>query len=194
MVKILHLYYDLMNLYGEVGNVLAIEHYLKENNTKYEVDKKSIKDEINFNEYDIVYIGCGTESNQKIALKHLSNYSDDIKNYISDKKILIATGNSYEMFGRYIENINGKRFQGLSIFKYYAKEKEDRTVIQVKTDEVTGFINIGSNVYGNNKPLFTIEENIEGYKHKNFYGTHVIGPLLVLNDEILKNIIKSIEK
>lgn len=193
MVNILHLYNDLMNLYGEVGNILAIEYYLKENKIKYTLDNKSIKDKINFDKYDIVYIGCGTESNQKIALKHLSEYTNDLKKYINDKKILIATGNSYEMFGRYIENINGKRFQGLSIFNYYSKEKEDRTVIQVNNDQIKGFINIGSVVSGNNKPLFTIEENKEGHKYKNFYGTHIIGPILVLNDDLLDNIIENIK-
>ena len=28
-IKILHLYYDLLNLYGEYGNVSALERYLE---------------------------------------------------------------------------------------------------------------------------------------------------------------------
>ena len=49
-IKLLHLYYDLMNLYGEYGNVTILEDRLKEQNIDVIVDKKTISDELNIND------------------------------------------------------------------------------------------------------------------------------------------------
>lgn len=47
-VKIAHLYYDLMNLYGEQGNIIALKESLKNQNIETEIDLLSIGDDINF--------------------------------------------------------------------------------------------------------------------------------------------------
>jgi len=47
-INILHLYYDLMNLYGESGNVKAVMKSLKNQKIKVVLDELSIKDDINF--------------------------------------------------------------------------------------------------------------------------------------------------
>ena len=47
-MKILHLYYDLMNLYGEYANVSALERYLRQQDIEAVTDKKSLYDDIDF--------------------------------------------------------------------------------------------------------------------------------------------------
>ena len=37
-INILHLYYDLMNLYGENGNVLCLKKYLENQNIDVTID------------------------------------------------------------------------------------------------------------------------------------------------------------
>ena len=73
-IKILHLLYDLMNLYGEYGNVNVIKYRLEKQGANVLVDKKTIGDEIHFNDYDFIYMGSGTEKNQLVALDFLKNY------------------------------------------------------------------------------------------------------------------------
>ncbi|MEG2311699.1 MAG: hypothetical protein RSB72_03280, partial [Bacilli bacterium] len=80
-MKIAYLYYDFLNLYGEVGNIKIITNVLKENKIKYEVLYLSLNDKLEFDKYDFVYIGSGTEKNQKIALEHLLQYQADLKKY-----------------------------------------------------------------------------------------------------------------
>ena len=58
-VKIAHLYYDLMNLYGEQGNIIALKESLKNQNIETEIDLLSSGDDINFKDYDIFYICTG---------------------------------------------------------------------------------------------------------------------------------------
>ena len=60
-MKILHLYHDLMNLYGDYANVSALCRMLELNNIEFSLDKKSLGDEVDFSEYDFIYIGSGSE-------------------------------------------------------------------------------------------------------------------------------------
>ncbi len=85
-IKILHLYHDIMNLYGEYGNVKIIEHHIKDQGFDVIVDKKTIGDEINFNDYDFIYMGCGTEKNQKVILQDIMSKKDDFLNSINERK------------------------------------------------------------------------------------------------------------
>ena len=53
-IKIAHLYYDLMNLYGEYGNIIALRDAFKLQGIEANIDKKSLNDTIDFMKYDIV--------------------------------------------------------------------------------------------------------------------------------------------
>jgi len=181
-MKIAYLYYDFLNLYGESGNIKIIENILKYNKIKYEILYLSLEDKLNFDEYDLVYIASGTEDNQKIALKHLMKYKKDIKKYIEDNKFMLVTGNSVDMFGKKINDIDA-----LDIFDYevtQSKRKMEEVYINgnVIKSKILGFINNNSYVNKIKYPLF---EN-EGIKYNNFYATYILGPILVRNPEFLK--------
>lgn len=192
MIHIAHLYYDLMNLYGESGNIKALINSLKVQKIKVKLDELSIDDEIDFNKYDLIYIGCGTEDNELIVLKHLLKYKDEIKEYIENNKFIIATGNSIELFGKNIENNNA-----LDIFSYEAKYLDKRIVgdyinkVSFIDDEIIGFQNRGSKIIYNLNPLF---DNEVGVNYKNFYGTYLLGPIFVRNPEFNKYIINKLIK
>ena len=75
-INILHLYYNLMNLYGDSGNIKAIIYSLAKQNVNTIVDWLSIEDDIDFSKYDLIYIGSGTERNQLIARDNILKYKD----------------------------------------------------------------------------------------------------------------------
>lgn len=184
-MKIAYLYYDFLNLYGEVGNILSISKVLKQNKIKHEIFYLSLNDELDFKSYDLVYIGSGTESNQKIALNHLLKYKDDIKDYIESSKFFLVTGNSVDLFGNKI--YSDKEYDGLNIFDYnihQGKRKMEEIYLEndIINKKIVGFINNNSYMDKIEYPLF---EN-EGVKYNNFYGTYVIGPILVRNPLFLK--------
>jgi len=200
-LKILHLYYDLMNLYGEYGNVKILEHHLKDIGIDVEVHKKTIGDEIIFQEYDFIYMGSGTEKNQDAVLSDLKKYKQDLKKYINDNKYALFTGNSFELLGK---RINKKEALGLLDFSVLPLQDRVTSDVILKSkyfkNEVVGFINKMSNVINNHNPLFEVEFGIgenenndyEGVKYKNFYGTYVSGPILVRNPEMLKTLMLGI--
>ena len=91
-IKLLHLYYDIMNLYGEYGNIKILEQHLKDQGCEVIVDKKTINEDINFEQYDFVYIGSGTEKNQEIILKDImEKHKDELKNAIEQEKVILLT-------------------------------------------------------------------------------------------------------
>ena len=203
MINVLHLYYDLLNLYGENANTRCIEHMLKLNNIKVNIDYKSINDKIDFNKYDLIYISQGSEDNLLSALSDIQKYKKELKEYIESNKYLLLTGNAMDLFGKYIE-IENDKIDTLNIFDYTTKFIDKSTFENASTDRIVG------QVYGTSKlieepiigfqnrcdlnyniktPLFELEERFsndltnkkEGFTYKNVYATHIIGPLLIRN-------------
>ena len=194
-IRIVHLYYDLLNLYGEAGNVRIIKKVLEENGIDVEIVFKTVDDELNFKDYDLVYMGMGIRDNLKIALSHLIKYREDIKEYIENDGFFIATGNSYEMFGKKLE-FKDEKVEGLNFFNFKSYELEKRNILEVSAktklikEEVIGFMNIGS--FNDNKKnhLFIINNEFkEGISYKNFFGTYIVGPILIRNPILLKKLI-----
>ena len=199
-IRIAHLYYDLMNLYGENGNAIALVQFLKNQDINVTYDKLSIDDKIDFNAYDVFIIGSGTESNIIRCLQNLRMYKDDIKEAIESDKFFLCTGNSFEMFGKTIVDITGNLFSGLNIFDFTSVQTIDRLVEEVLfkcsliNKNIIGFQNQGSKVEDYEFNLFEVIRGIgchkdsksEGIHYKNFFGSYVIGPLLVRNPEFLK--------
>ena len=177
-MKIAYLYYDFLNLYGESGNIKIISNILKYNKVKHEILYLSLDDELEFDKYDLVYIGSGTEDNLLIALKHLSKYKNDIKKYIEDNKFMLVTGNSVDMFGKKIDDN-----KALNIFDYEVS-KGIRKKEEVYHNKILGFIN--NNSY-NNKYCDT-----DIIRHNNFYGTYILGPILVRNPHLVKQFLNNL--
>ena len=195
-IKILHLYSDFMNLYGEYGNVRLLTKALEEKNCEAVIDKKTITDtEIDFERYDFIYCGAGTESKRTFALNHLKNFKESLKSAFENNKVMLFTGNSWEMLGKSIETAEGNVTDGLNLFGFEVKEQSARRLtgdIKAKAefidDELIGFINKCSEVKGVNSPLFTLTMKpesfafeTEGIKEKNLFGTQIVGPVLVKN-------------
>lgn len=201
--KIAHLYYDLMNLYGENGNIRFLEKKLKEQNIDVEISLLSINDNIDFNKYDLYYIGTGSEQNQLLVLNNLIKYKQKVLNAINNNKYFICTGNSLELFGKTIE-IEDKTYYALNAFGYSAKPAENRIVGEqyYKTDliahNIIGFQNRTNIIDDNGDNLFKVLEgtgyneniNHEGIHCNNFYATYLIGPLLVRNPYLCDYFVK----
>lgn len=199
MIKVLHLYYDLLNLYGEQGNILALKRAFKNQNVEIEVDYLSVQDKIDFKKYDLVYLGSGSTENLLISLEDIKRHKKELKKYIESKKVLLATGNSYLLFGQKINNMDA-----LGIFDYYAASSEkmaQESLMELYQEkDVIGFQNREFMVNNKKNHLFKVKEGLcdnlkseyEGYHEYNFYGTFVIGPLLIRNPHFTNILVKEI--
>ena len=199
-MKLLHLYHDVMNLYGEYGNILMLTRMLEKNGIVCELDRLSIEDKVEVQNYDFIYMGSGTERNQKQVLTHMKLLKEELQNYIEAGKVLLMTGNSFELLGKQIMDASGTKWEGLGIFPFEVREQNRtrNTADAVFTMEelehpLVGFINKCSTIEGVDIPLFKVEMGLgntgqggrEGVRFHNFFGTHLTGPLLVKNPYFL---------
>lgn len=195
-IKILHLYYDFMNLYGEYGNVCLLTKALESKGCEVSLTKKTVTDtDIDFTDFDFIYCGAGTESKRNFALNHLKTFKDSLKAAFEQNKVILFTGNAWEMLGKSIKTADSTVLDGLNLFDFTVTEQNAKRLtgdINAKadfTDEtLIGFINKCSTVEGVTSPLFTLtmkpeafEFTAEGIHEKNLFGTQVVGPVLVKN-------------
>lgn len=207
--KILHLYYDILNLYGEHGNVLALERYLSYQGGEVRVDRLSIGDTPNFSEYDIIYLGSGTEAAELTVLEDIKRHRAEILNALNENIIILATGNSFELFGREITDAKGTNHSGLSLFDFSVTltDKSRTLCDQICSSEISplpfvGFINKASEIYGIENPIFSVtcgkgnhdDSNMEGIREGSFFGTHLTGPCLVKNPHLAEFFVKMIDE
>lgn len=197
-----HLFNDLLNLYGENGNILALKSALEQQNIEVEVKNFSLDNEPwDLEALDIVYVGAGTEQNQKLALSTLIKYKDTINQMILNNKFFLCTGNSIELFGKNIINKN-EVIDALDVFDYTTERTEKRIVAECVfsydeiTDDILGFENHQGKILGISNPLFIVkqgfgadlQEKQEGFRSNNFFGTYLLGPLLARNPKLLEYI------
>ncbi len=202
-MKILHLYPNLMNLYGEYGNVTVLKKHLEDLKIKVEIDRKEVQDDIDLLKYDFIYMGSGTESKQLIALNDLMKYKPLLKKCVEEDKVILFTGNAMELLGKKIDD-----HEALNIIDFETVTKEKRytgdvIVTNEQIGEVVGFINKSTLITGGQQyKLFdyefryeTLEDNdYEGYRYHNTFGTHIIGPVLVKNPGFMNLIVSLLAK
>lgn len=206
-MKLLFLYYDLMNLYGETGNMRVLERHLRDQGLEITVVGKTVGDELDFSEFDFVYAGSGTERSQKVAMRHLLQYRDSFAQAVERGVPMLFTGNAFEMLGASISDANGTLHQGLGILPFTTTEQSQTRYVsdalascELVEPTVVGFVNKCSQCEGIDSPLFqmsmgygnTLNTKEEGLHYRNILGTHLIGPLLVKNPALMEWVVKLI--
>ena len=187
------LYPEVCNLYGDLMNI----EYLKRSAGGFEVVNTSLKSEPYFASHDdvsLVYMGTMTEKSQELVLGALVPYKDRIRMLIDKGVPFLITGNALELFGEYIENEDGSRIECMGLYKTHAVRKmleryNSLYVGKFGDIDIVGFKSQFTHSYGEFDGLFdTVRGDglnpgtkSEGIKDKNFFGTYIIGPLLVLN-------------
>ena len=86
-ITIGYLYYDLLNLYGDSGNIKTLLYHLKEQDIDVNVKYMTIGDEKDLSDVDMLYVGSGTENNILLALEDLKKDEKKLKEYIKNNKI-----------------------------------------------------------------------------------------------------------
>ena len=72
-----------------IGNVSILKKHLEDQGLEVVLDKKTIGEEVNFNEYNFIFIGSGTEKNLDVVLKDLQNRKEELEKYIDSEKVIL---------------------------------------------------------------------------------------------------------
>lgn len=209
-LKILYLYPDILELYGDYGNIQVLKYRLEKRGIEAIVVPYSIGDDIpNFKEYDLVFAGGGADQEQSILAKDLIKYKDNIKEAIDSGVFFLLICGAYQLFGKFYKGVEGNIISGLDIFEYYTEAINDRkkrcignVVINAnlngKETKVIGFGNHGGQTYDVKTPFGKViygngnkfGDEMEGFFKKNVIATYLHGPLLSKNPDVADYIIK----
>ena len=206
-LTICHLYPDLLNVYGDVGNILILKSRAEQRGIKVNLINVSLKDKFEGRNYDIVFFGGGQDYEQSIVSNDLIETKKfAISEYINSNKVFLTICGGYQLLGKYYTTPDGEKLEGLGILDIYTDGGDTRFIGNtVAKDEETGDIFVGfenhsGRTYINNlKPLGKIlkgygnngEDGYEGCVYKNTYGTYFHGSFLSKNPELADRLIKT---
>lgn len=211
IINICHLYGNLLNTYGDVGNVMALKYFAQKKGHEVKIEVVSLNDEFDYKKYDFVFFGGGQDYEQSIVEKDLENKKENIKKYIENDGLFLAICGGYQLMGQYYYDAYDNKIEGLKIFDYYTKNQvnSNRFVgnIEIKDNEngqiYHGFENHGGvtflknrenafasviNGNGNNG-----EDKTEGFRYKNTFASYLHGPLLARNENLVNTFLEIIE-
>ena len=207
-LRICHLYGNLMNTYGDNGNLLMLQHRAKKLGYEVETTLISLEEDFNPEDFDIVMFGGGQDYEQTVVAKDLQNKKDALIQYIEDDGVVVAICGGFQLLGRYYVNASGERLNGISAIDVYTNGQFSNRLIgdiEIFNEEFgetyLGYENhIGRTYLGKNmKPLGKVvkgygnneEDHVEGCHYKNVFCSYFHGPILVRNQHLADRIIET---
>jgi len=207
-IRICHLYGNLMNTYGDNGNLLMLQHRAKKLGYEVETTLISLEEDFNPEEFDIVMFGGGQDYEQTVVAKDLQNKKDTLIEYIEDDGVVVAICGGFQLLGRYYVNASGERLNGISAIDVCTNGQFPNRLIgdvEIFNEEFgetyLGYENhIGRTYLGKNmKPLGKVvkgygnneEDHVEGCHYKNVFCSYFHGPILVRNQHLADRIIET---
>ena len=203
-LKILYLYPDILELYGDYGNIQVLRYRLEQRSFQAIIEPYSIGDTPpDFKSYDLVFAGGGADQEQGILAQDLLKHKASIQEAIDAGVFFLLICGSYQLFGKYYKGVEGDIIPGLEIFDYYTEANPDRKkrcisniIIEAdlngKKTKVIGFENHGGQTFNISSPFGRVlsgngnqfGDTQEGFFRKNVIATYLHGPLLSKNPEL----------
>ena len=193
-----HLYPELLNLYGDRGNIQCMMKRSLWRGIEAETIAFGLEDSIDFSKLDIVLLGGGSDREQRIVCSRLRDIRENFHHYVEDGGSVLAVCGGYQLLGHYYKT-EEDTLEGLSLVDLYTEQGSPRLInnIVLKNPDfslpIVGFENHGGRTYiGDNKPFGKVvyghgnngEDGQEGVLYKNVVGTYLHGPLLPKNPHI----------
>lgn len=195
-LRIAHLYPELLNLYGDGGNILVLRKRLEWRGIGCEVREVHIDDRPSFSDVDIVFIGGGSDREQRIVCEHLLAERSELAAYVEDGGVLAAVCGGYQLLGHsYL--MGDEKVDGLSLVDLYTDRGSPRLIgniaieSRISAQPIVGYENHGGRTHLGEgvEPLGRVvhghgndgESGYEGCLYKNIVGTYIHGPLLPKN-------------
>ena len=197
-LNICHLYPDVLNLYGDRGNILCMENRLRWRGVGVKTTGIPIGQPFHAADFDLIFIGGGQDFEQEVLLNDLrGRKTAELKAAIEDGTVVLAICGGYQMLGAYYETWDGKRCDFTGALELYTVGSKKRMIgdLAFSCDElsttIVGFENHSGKTYlgSSLRPIGTVrsgfgnngEDHTEGVRYKNVFGTYSHGCLLPKN-------------
>jgi lipid II isoglutaminyl synthase (glutamine-hydrolysing) len=216
-----HLYADMMNLYGDRGNVISIKKRCEWRGIPVEVVDVGLGEGIRPTGCDLFLFGGGQDREQALLADDLAGSKGvELRAIVEDGGVVLGVCGGYQLMGHFYETPEGERLPGVRVFDLHTEPREpdeERLIGNVlvrirapETDEVreiVGFENHGGRTYLGDgvEPLGEVvvgygnngKDGTEGARRLNAYGTYLHGSLLPKNpwltDQLILNALRRVD-
>lgn len=200
-LTIAHLFPDLLNMYGDRGNIITIKQRTAWREIECQVVNISLDDNIDPDKYDFYFMGGGQDQQQISVAQRLQIIAPELREAAESGAVFLAICGGYQLLGHYYQPFNEDKLPGISIIDAYTVAGNVRFIgnvtvnssnsLDINPKTLVGFENhsgltyIGKDV----KPLGIVtngngnngKDKTEGAVHKHVYGTYLHGSLLPKN-------------
>lgn len=218
-----HLYADMMNLYGDRGNVISIKKRCEWRSIPVEVVDVNLGEAIRPTGCDLFLFGGGQDREQSLLVEDLSgSKGTELRAVVEDGGVVLGVCGGYQLMGHSYETPEGEKLPGIGVFDLHTeprKPDEARLIGNVlvrvrapesetgETREIVGFENHGGRTHlGGTEPLGEVivgygnngKDSTEGARRLNAYGTYLHGSLLPKNpwltDQLILNALRRVDE
>ena len=198
-IKIGHLYPKLLNIYGDIGNIITLKKRCEWRGINVIVDEINVGDTIC--EHDIYFIGGGQDLQQIEVSKELQRHKEFLSAEKERGAVFLGICGGYQLMGHYYQPHKGEKLLGISLLDAYTVAGKNRFIGNVTAENflgltpktLVGFENHSGLTYlqGDTKPLGEVitgygnngEDKTEGARSHNVFGTYLHGSFLPKNPQ-----------
>lgn len=214
-----YLYPDLMNIYGDTGNIICLSKRCEWRGIEVEVENISIGTKVTPRRCNMYFFGGGQDQAQNDVARDLRGKSDVLRNEIERGVPLLSVCGGYQLLGEYYQPFEGGKLEGVGIFPAFTKASNDRMIgnivvrsslfvnsqkqkddKRIANNDLVGFENHSGKTFlkKGTQPLGKVikgfgnngEDGFEGCVYKNAIGCYMHGSLLPKNPELADWLIK----
>ena len=209
-IRVVWLYPELMNVYADRGNVIALEARCAALGVGCEVTRVGIGDALP-KEADLVLIGGGQDREQRRAAPDLERHAGTLRSWVDEDAAMLAVCGGFQLFGRWYRTADGDELPGVGVFDVTTvappgdAERCIGDVLGLSTlegvGEVVGFENHGGRSYlgPGAEPFAHVEfgygnngaDGAEGARVREAIGTYLHGSLLPRNPALTDHLVRA---
>jgi len=207
-LNVCHLYGNLLNTYGDNGNMLMLNYYAKKMNVRFTTEIVSIYEPFDPKKFDIVFFGGGQDFEQLIVSKDIQNKKNELTDYIENDGVMLAICGGYQLLGHYYIGAHGEKIAGIKALDHYTLSQDNNRYIgdiEIYNEEFNetyyGFENHNGRTFlgKGEKPLGKVkvghgnndEDGSEGALYRNVFCSYFHGPLLARNEHLAVRLINT---
>jgi CobQ-like glutamine amidotransferase family enzyme len=204
-LEIAFLYHDLMNIYGDRGNIITLSQRARWRGIETTVTELSVGDPVDPDKYDFYFFGGGQDKEQYAVADDLKGEKGAaLKEAAANGAVFLAVCGGYQLLGHYYRPDNGPDLLGIGLLDVHTIAGNKRcignVIIQSEFGTLVAFENHSGKTYlgpqarplgrseigyGNNA-----EDGNEGAIQNNVFGCYLHGSLLPKNPHFADHLLK----